>query len=751
MAHPAHVPSLPRLSATLPAGRLVTRCHWMPLLLAALLAYAGNVRAEDGYSLWMRYVPLAPALAVDRSAQLGTIVAPDKTPTQRAAREELVRGLTGLLGHAPTLQSAVTSSQALVLGTPQSSPLVHPLRDTLAALGGEGYLIRHSQQNGRDVIFVAAQSDIGVLYGVFHLLRLVQTGASLDRLDVHESPRVALRVLDHWDNLDGHVERGYAGRSLWDWQTLPEWRDPRYTDYARANASIGINGAVLNNVNASAWSLAPDYLVKAAALADTLRPYGIRVYLSARFSAPIELGGLSTADPLDPGVQRWWRRKADEIYTRIPDFGGFLVKANSEGQPGPQDYGRSHADGANLLADALEPHGGVVMWRAFVYANDVPADRTTQAYTEFKGLDGAFRRNVIVQVKNGPLDFQPREPFHPLFGAMPHTPLMMEFQITKEYLGFATHLVYLGPLYEEVLQSDTHARGDGSTVARVIDGTLEGHALTGMAGVANIGNDRTWTGSHFDQANWYAFGRLAWNPHQSARDIAVDWAAMTFSPDPAVVQPVVNMMMGSREAAVNYMAPLGLHHLMARGHHYGPGPWVDGGPRADWTSVYYHRADHNGIGFDRTARGSNAVAQYAPAVAAPYEDIKQVPESLLLWFHHVPWDHRMASGRPLWDELIARYSLGLRQVEAMQKTWATLNPVEPGLARLPFAIDPERHTNIAAFLNIQHREAQWWRDASVSYFQSISGRPLPAGEATPPHPLSYYQSLQFPSAPGDGR
>ncbi len=751
MAHPAHGPSLPRLSATRPARDLVTRCHLFLVTLAAWLACAGSVRAEDGYALWMRYVPLAPALAADRGAQLREMVAPGHTPTQRVAREELVRGLTGLLGQAPTLRDTVAGDQTLVIGTPDSSPLIAPLRNELASLGTEGYLIRRAQQGGHQVTLVAAQKDIGVLYGVFHLLRLLQTGAALEHLELHESPRVALRVLDHWDNLDGHVERGYAGRSLWDWQSLPEWRDPRYTDYARANASIGINGAVLNNVNASAWSLAPDYLLKAAAIADTLRPYGIRVYLSARFSAPIELGGLPTADPLDPDVQRWWRSKVDEIYSRIPDFGGFLVKANSEGQPGPQDYGRSHAQGANLLADALAPHGGVVMWRAFVYAHDVPADRPTQAYTEFKGLDGEFRSNVIVQVKNGPRDFQPREPFHPLFGAMPRTPLMVEFQITKEYLGFATHLVYLGPLYEEVLRSDTHARSEGSTVARVIDGTLEGHALTGMAGVANIGNDRTWTGSHFDQANWYVFGRLAWNPHQSARDIAVDWAAMTFSPDPAVVQPIVDMMMNSREAAVNYMTPLGLHHLMARGHHYGPGPWVDGGPRADWTSVYYHRADRGGIGFDRTRGGSNAVAQYAPTVAARFGDIAQVPESLLLWFHHVPWDHRTASGRPLWDELVSRYSLGVREVQAMQKTWATLNPVVPGLARLPLAIDPERHANIAAFLNIQLREAQWWRDASVSYFQSISGRPLPAGEAAPPYPLSYYQSLQFPSAPGDGR
>jgi len=727
----------------------------MSSAVIAVLLFVGNARAEDGHSLWMRYVPIEPVRAAAYRAQLSGIVAPDATPTQRAARAELERGLAGLLGKAPRLH-ADAGRYSVILGTPRSSNVIAALHGEIEALGQEGYLLKHVQHDGRSVLVVAGQGDIGVLYGVFHLLRLLQTGAALDRLDVHESPRVPLRVLDHWDNLDGHVERGYAGRSLWDWQSLPEWKNPRYTDYARANASLGINGTVLNNVNASAWSLAPAYIEKAAALAEVFRPYGVRVYLSARFSAPIELGGLKSADPLDPAVQRWWRDKVAEIYTRIPDFGGFLVKANSEGQPGPQDYGRSHADGANLLADALAPHGGVVMWRAFVYAHDVPADRATQAYTEFAGLDGAFRPNVIVQVKNGPIDFQPREPFHPLFGAMPRTPLMLEFQLTKEYLGFATHLVYLGPLFEEVLRADTRRRGAGPTVAET---------LTGIAGVANIGNDRTWTGSHFDQANWYAFGRLAWNPQASARGIATDWAAMTFSPDPAVVQPIVGMMMASREAAVNYMTPLGLHHLMARGHHYGPGPWVDGGPRADWTSVYYHRADRNGIGFDRTARGSNAVAQYAPDVAATYADLTKVPEPLLLWFHHVPWDHRMASGRTLWDELVSRYSLGVRQVQAMQATWATLAP-PPGNAdvavteRTPEAwgsaplaggIDYPRHAQVAAYLKIQLREAQWWRDASVAYFQSISGRPLPPGEAAPPHPLSYYQALQFPSAPGEGR
>ncbi len=741
MVHPGPAHSLQSRMLTLLLRAQAGRSCGLWGVALVLLACMGSVRAEDGYALWMRYVPLAPALAADYRTRLGEVVAPDTTATQRAAREELQRGLSGLTGYAPHMTTVAAGGPALVLGTPQSSRLVASVRGDVESLGDEGYLLRQTRIDGNDVLLVAARHDIGVLYGVFHLLRLLQTGAPLAGLDVQESPRIKLRVLDHWDNLDGYVERGYAGNSLWDWQTLPEWRNPRYTDYARANASLGINGTVLNNVNANALSLTPAYLAKAAALADIFRPFGIRVYLSARFSAPIELGGLKTADPLDPNVQRWWRDKANEIYARIPDFGGLLVKANSEGQPGPQDYGRSHADGANLLGDALAPHGGVVMWRAFVYAHEVPEDRSKQAYNEFVGLDGAFRPNVIVQVKNGPLDFQPREPFHPLFGAMPRTPLMMEFQITKEYLGFATHLVYLGQLYEEVLKADTQAKGLGSTVARVIDGSLEGHVLTGMAGVANIGSDRTWSGSHFDQANWYAFGRLAWNPHLSARDIATDWAGMTFSPDPGVVQPIVAMMMASREAAVDYMTPLGLHHVMARGHHYGPGPWVDGGPRADWTSVYYHRADHDGIGFDRTAQGSNAVSQYAPAVARIYADLERVPEPLLLWFHHVPWDHRLRSGRTLWDELVGRYALGVRKVEAMQAAWAGLQG----------RVDAPRHDQVAAFLRIQHSEAQWWRDASVAYFQSISGRPLPAGETEPPHPLAYYQALQFPSAPGDGR
>jgi len=600
----------------------------------------------------------------------------------------------------------------------------------LRSLGREGFLIRNVFMEGHRAIVIAGNEDLGVLYGAFAFLRLIQTHQPLEHLSILSAPHLTHRILDHWDNLDGTVERGYAGASLWDWQKLPEYLSPRYTDYARACASLGINGTVLTNVNASALSLTPIYLKKAAALADVFRPYGLRVYLSARFSAPVEIGGLDTADPLDPKVRAWWRAKSDEIYRYIPDFGGFLIKANAEGQPGPQDYGRSHVDGANMLADALAKHGGIIMWRAFVYSQDNFADRATQAYSEFAQLDGKFRDNVLLQIKNGPIDFQPREPFHPLFGAMPKTALMLEVQITKEYLGFATHLAYLGPLWQETLTANTYARGPESTVAT---------GIAGMAGVANTGMDANWTGSQFDQANWYAFGRLAWDARLDPKAVAQEWLRMTFSNDPKFVTPVVDMMMGSREAVVNYMTPLGLHHQMARGSHYGPGPWVSGGPRADWTSVYYNRADSQGIGFDRTSRGSNAVAQYAAPVAANFEDADRTPQNLLLWFHHLPWDYRLPSGSSLWDELVRRYSQGVATVTAMRATWS-------GLADY---VDAERYAQVAAFLVIQEKEAQWWRDASIAYFQSLSHRPMPQGYAPPREPLQYYESLCFPYAPGN--
>lgn len=708
------------------------------LLLAACLC-TGRVHAEDGHDLWLRYRPLAVAQADAARSHAAQLVMSQTTPTQAAARGELLRGLGGLLGQPPSASDGVTRDGALLVGTPASSPLVAGLHLDTGDLGREGYLIKSVTVNGHATTAIVGNDDIGVLYGTFHFLRLLQTGQPITGLDLRDRPSVKLRVLNHWDNLDGSVERGYAGASIWDWWKLPDYLDPRYTDYARANASIGINGTVPNNVNADPLILTPRYLEKVAALAGVFRPWGIRIYLSARFSAPIEIGGLKTADPLDPTVQKWWHDKADEIYRLIPDFGGFLVKANSEGQPGPQDYHRTHAQGANMLADALAPHGGVVMWRAFVYSEHDLDDRTKQAYNEFKPLDGTFRDNVVLQVKNGPLDFQPREPVSPLFGAMPKTPLMMEFQITKEYLGFATHLAYLGPLYEEALRADTYAKGKGSTVAKVVDGELDGHTLTGMAGVANIGTDRDWSGSIFDQANWYAYGRLAWNPTQSARTLADDWARMTFAPDDAVAGPVVDMMMGSREAVVDYMTPLGLAHLMAPGHHYGPAPWDHSLSRADWNPVYYHRADQHGIGFDRSRKGSDAVDQYAPPIAARFNDLKATPDAYLLWFHHLPWDYRMRSGRRLWDELVTHYTHGVDEVKRMRTTWAGLDG----------HIDAGRYAQTAAFLAIQQQEAQWWRDASIAYWQSLNHLPLPAGYAPPAHPLGYYESLSFPYAPGN--
>jgi alpha-glucuronidase len=704
--------------------------------LATMVCGVSLAHAEDGYDLWLRYRPVeAPWLERYRTS-IREIVAPPAA--SNAALEELKRAIPGLLGTTPAIVEKAARDGAVVLGTPRSSAAIAGLHLDLEGLGTEGYLLRSVTLHGHRATVIAANTDAGVIFGTFQYLRLLQTRQPIDHLLLRSSPRVQHRVLNHWDNLDGTVERGYAGASLWDWHKLPDFVAPRYVDYARACASIGINGTVITNVNADSLALTANYLAKAAALAAAFRPYALKVYLTARFSAPMEIGGLQTADPLDPAVRLWWQRKVDEIYRFIPDFGGLLVKANSEGQPGPQDYGRSHADGANMFAAAMSPHGGIVMWRAFVYSQ-AREDRAKQAYQEFEPLDGKFRENVLLQVKNGPIDFQPREPIHPLFGAMPKTPLLLEVQITKEYLGFATHLVYLGPLYEEVLQADTWAKGPGSTVDKVIDGSLHGYAQTGMAGVANIGADRNWTGSQFDQANWYVFGRLAWDPVHPARDIAEEWARMTFSNDPRFVGPAVAMMMGSREAAVDYMTPLGLAHLMASGHHYGPGAWQGEGLRADWTPPYYHRADARGIGFERGAGGSDAVAQYSPQAAASFGNPQLTPEKYLLWFHHLAWDYRMASGATLWDELVKHYTGGVEYVRQMRKTWSGLAPW----------VDAERHAETSAFLAIQEKEAQWWRDATLAYFQSLSGRPFPPGYAPPEHSLQEYEALSFPYAPGN--
>ncbi len=712
--------------------------RWVMALAALVgLATASLARAEDGYDLWLRYRILPGALAA--AAQATEVTGRGTSPTATLAAAEVQRGLSGLSGTLVPARQTIAAGGVMVADA--RDPDVAALRLPVSGLGEDGYLVRRVSIAGRRVALVTANSDRGLLYGAFALLRFVQTGGALSQIDLRSVPKVRLRLLDHWDNLDGSVERGYAGASLWDWSTLPDFHDPRYADYARANASIGINGAVINNVNARADSLTAPYLAKAAALAGIFRPWGLKIYLSVRFSAPIELGGLKTADPLDPAVVAWWRAKSDEIYRAIPDFGGFLVKANSEGQPGPQDYHRTHADGANMLAAALAPHGGIVMWRAFVYAQDNADDRAKQAYADFKPLDGSFAANVIVQVKNGAIDFQPREPFHPLFGAMSKTPLMIEFQVTKEYLGQATSLAYLGPLFEETLRSDTLAKGPGSTVARVVEGSLDGHALTGMAGIANVGRERDWSGSTFNQANWYAFGRFAWDPDTSSDAVAREWAAMTFAPLPAVVDPIVRIMAGSREAVVDYMTPLGLAHQMATGHHYGPGPWTADLARPEWNPVYYARADRDGIGFDRTASGSNAVAQYAPELARSFADPATTPERDLLWFHHVRWDYRMASGKTLWAELVAHYDRGVGDVDARRAAWAKLAP----------EIDPERFAKTAAFLAIEARDARWWRDASIAWWMSLNHLPLPPGAAPPEHDLAWYRAQHTPYAAGNGK
>ena len=708
------------------------------LMAACAVAVMGAARADDGYDLWLRYRPLeAQDLVRDRSA-IRAIAVPGTSATAAITRAELQRGLSGLL--AKKIAAGGRGAGVVLAATPAQSPAIAALKLPLDKVGDDGFIIKTARIGGAKTIVIAANSDVGVLHGAFALLRQMQTGADLARLDSVDAPKVKLRMIDHWDNLDRTMERGFSGFSIFNWFELPGHVDPQLTDYARAEASLGINAVVLTNPSGltTAVSLTEPWLKKAAAIADVLRPYGIKVYLSARFSCPQELGGLKTGDPLDPGVRAWWKAKADEIYSIIPDFGGFLVKANSEGQPGPQDFGRTHADGANMLAEALKPHNGLVIWRAFVYSPK-PEDRIKQAYNEFKPFDGQFADNVVIQVKNGPLDFQPREPFSPLFGGMEKTPTAIELQQTKEYLGFNIHLVYLGTLWQEVLQSDTYAKGPGSTVAHVLDGQVFGNKLTVMAGVSNIGTARNWSGSIFDQANWYAYGRLAWNPDGDARAIAADWVKQTFTAKPAFTAPVVDMMMGSREAAVNYMTPLGLAHQMATGHHYGPGPWVNDAGRADWNPVYYNGADKDGIGFDRTSSGSNAVAQYHAPLAAQFADPKTTPEPLLLWFHHLPWDWRLTSGQSLWDGLMLHYARGVDSVTAMQATWANMKPY----------VDHDRWQLTADYLAMQHDSAVTWRDASIAYYQSLTGRALPPGVPAPAHPLDWYKNQHLKSVPGE--
>lgn len=641
------------------------------------IVFVTQMAAEDGSHLWLR-------LPVNAHAEIS---APRQSPTLNIAVEELQQAWKG----APVRLVIQKDKQ----------------------LQAEGFRIRHEDNK----ITLTSPTETGLLYAAYHLLRMQETGQNVVEAQTTENPAYNLRILNHWDNMDRTVERGYAGQSLWNWEELPNTLSDRYKEYARANASIGINGTVLNNVNASPKILSAEYLQKVKALADIFRPYGLRVYLSVNFASPMALDSLSTADPLDKEVIRWWKNKVKEIYRIIPDFGGFLVKANSEGQPGPCDFGRTHAEGANMLADALKPYKGIVMWRAFVYSPS-DADRAKQAYLEFEPLDGQFRNNVIVQVKNGPIDFQPREPYSPLFGAMQHTPLMAEFQVTQEYLGHSNHLAYLAPMWKEFFEFVAPA------------------SLKAVAGVANIGTDANWCGHTFAQANWYAFGRLAWQPSLSSGNIADEWLKQTFGSQPSDISAQLKkMMLDSHEAVVNYMMPLGLHHIFAWGHHYGPEPWCSiPGARPDWLPSYYHRADKQGIGFDRSSKGSNAVAQYPETLAKQYDNIDTCPEEYLLWFHHVPWSHRMKSGRSLWDELCHHYDNGVRQVRDFQEIWDAAEKY----------IDAERFHEVQSKLKIQARDAVWWKDACLLYFQEFSGMPIPYEIERPIHELKDLQKVHLP-------
>src|SRR5690554_5729436 len=712
-----------------------TAKYWALLLGLILASLCATTQADDGYRMWLRYDTIAnDTLKQQYRDQLQQLVVTGQSATLQAAKAELTRGLDGLLKQKTAHSQRLNNKASLIIGTPDSSSAIAKLDlgSSLQAVGPEGFIIQRREIAGQNATVIAANTDTGVLYVAFHLLRLLQTHADISTLAVQSAPSIEHRVVNHWDNLDRLVERGYAGLSLWEWGNLPVYKhNPRYIDYARINASLGINGTVINNVNADARILSDAFLAKAAALAEVFRPYGIKLYLSVKFNSPMLLDGFDSADPLDLKVQQWWRERVKKVYQYIPDFGGFLVKANSEGQPGPQDYDRHHADGANMLADAIAPYNGLVFWRAFVYAPE-QGDRFREAYDEFKPLDGKFRDNVIVQIKNGPIDFQPREPFSPLFGALQKTNIALEVQVSQEYFGFSNHLAYQGPLFEEVLDADSYAKGPDSTIGKTLAGKVFDYKHTGFAGVINPGTDRNWTGHTFVQSSWYAFGRLAWDVELSSAAIADEWTRMSFSNADSVRSSIGNIMAISREAGVNYRMPLGLTHLYAQGHHYGPAPWHDSSGRPDWTAYYYHQADKNGIGYDRTKTGSNAIEQYNPPLVTQFAKPETTPEDLLLWFHHLPWDYPMNSGRSLWHELVHKYDTGVAQVRQMREQWQSLKG----------QIDSERFTQVSAQLEVQLRDAIYWRDACISYFSSVNGLALPKGSPAPAHPLQYYKDQE---------
>lgn len=669
---------------------------------------------SDGYDLWLSYEPINNENTKKYASLIKTVQVVEGGEIADVAADELEFALNRLLGIFFPVNKSKTIST-----TPGS--LIVATLDTIAEETGvtipstlipkdDGYTIYSTDA----CTFITAVTERGILYGTFAFLRLLQTGKPIEKLAITSSPAVRYRMLNHWDNLDGSIERGYAGKSLWKWNDLPSRIDSRYKDYARACASVGINAAVLNNVNTQPYILHEEYLEKIAALAAVFRRYGISVFLSVNFASPMILGGLDTADPCNPAVIQWWKEKVAEIYSYIPDFGGFLMKADSEGQPGPYVYGRNHADGANMLGMVLAPYGGIVIWRAFIYGFGED-DRAKKPYAAFSPLDGTFMPNTCVQVKNGACDFQPCEPVHPLFGAMEKTNLFMELQITQEYLGQGNHLVYLAPMWKEVLDFDIAA--DGTSVGQRISskksiplGEHSVDGLTGMAAVSNVGSDKNWCGSLFHPVNWYAFGRLAWDYSLSAEEIAREWSVCTWGNNEELLDGIMYILMNSWKACVDYMTPLGLHHIMKYGHHYGPDPACDEGDREDWKPHYYYRADKKGLGFDRTVTGSDGVSQYRKPLEDLFSNIDTCPEKYLLWFHHVGWDKVLSSGRTLKDELAYRYSLGVEEADKLRAAWVAVKDLVP----------QDRYDAVLKKLEIQCRDAREWRDVCVQYFLSFT-------------------------------
>lgn len=673
--------------------------------IALLTVLKANVIAQNSHQLWLQ----------KQTPNAVTVILKKNAPLLDLAKQELEDGWLGKANATCTLSF-------------QKNKLIK----------GDGFII--------DSNSIKANTEAGILYGAYEMLRRQKTNTVINTFI--SNPSYERRILNHWDNMDGSVERGYAGQSIF-WRNekdsfaITTDDEKRWMEYARADASIGINGAVINNVNASPKILDSKTLQKVKSIADILRRYGITTYLAVNFSSPALLGKLKNSDPLSADVIDWWKNKTAEIYKLVPDFGGFLVKANSEGQPGPQDFGRTHADGANMLAKILQPYKGIVMWRAFVY-NPNDKDRAKQAYNEFVPLDGQFLDNVIIQVKNGPVDFQPREPFSPIFGAMKKTSVMPELQITQEYLGHSSQLAFLATMWEEFLQSDTYQYGAGSTVARVTDGSACTQKHTAIAGVANTGMDSSWCGYLFCQANWYAFGRLAWNNQLSSEQIADEWIRQTFLNNTHsdefseaqwqknFLQPVKQMMLQSREAVVNYSMPLGLHHLFAPHHHFGPGPWwAPADVRVDWTPPYYHKADTAGIGFDRTITGTNALSQYHPMFAAKIADPDKCPEQYLLWFHHLTWNFKMKNGSTLWDEICRHYDKGLKQVRSFQLTWDQVQPY----------IGKQQFEEVQSKLRRQYRDAQVYKDACLLYFQQFGRMPFPDDVERPVYDLEVLEKI----------